>query len=260
MESFCLKLILIIGKDVIDVDKAAAEGWNSLTYKDTGKRERATTGCPVKKCKRANVCVSWHCWPWQHRNDRWDRCAASAGDWLIITTTSHRSANQRYFMHNSATVHRMHMLLTALDSSRSQLCNDTWTGVVRHQITKWRRLQKVISYDVLQHRVHVDCHARLAWRPSRSSRRRHTTQRHRQQRWLRERREEKQIVAVVCEARDTILFTKKLCYGTVGFLSICMTHTLTMSAPRWWCTQRLGVDSADQLCTVDLQLCKSAMA
>ena len=36
----------------------------------------------------------------QHRNDRWDRCTASAGDWQIITTTSHRSANQRYFMHN----------------------------------------------------------------------------------------------------------------------------------------------------------------
>ena len=32
----------------------------------------------------------------QHRNDRWDRCTASAGDWQIITTTSHRSANQRY--------------------------------------------------------------------------------------------------------------------------------------------------------------------
>ena len=75
----------------------------------------------------------------QHRNDRWDRCTASAGDWLIITTASHRSANQRYFMHNSATVHRMHMQSTALDSSHSQLCNDTSTGVVRHQITKWRR-------------------------------------------------------------------------------------------------------------------------
>ena len=36
----------------------------------------------------------------QHRNDRWDRCTASASDWQIITTTSHRSANQRYFMHN----------------------------------------------------------------------------------------------------------------------------------------------------------------
>ena len=35
----------------------------------------------------------------QHRDDRWDRCTASAGDWQIITTTSHRSANQRYFMH-----------------------------------------------------------------------------------------------------------------------------------------------------------------
>ena len=87
----------------------------------------------------------------QHRNDRWDRCTASAGDWQIITTTSHRSANQRYFMHNSATVHRMRMQSSALDSSRSQLCNDTSTGVVRHQITKWRRLQKVVSYDVLHH-------------------------------------------------------------------------------------------------------------
>ena len=87
----------------------------------------------------------------QHRNDRWDRCTASAGDWQIITTTSHRSANQRYFMHNSATVHRMRMQPLALDSCRSQLCNDTSTGVVRHQITKWRRLQKVVSYDVLHH-------------------------------------------------------------------------------------------------------------
>ena len=87
----------------------------------------------------------------QHRNDRWDRCTAGAGDWLKIMTTSHRSANQRYFMHNSATVLRMGMQSTALDSSRSQLCNDTSTGVVRHQITKWRRLQKVVSYDVLHH-------------------------------------------------------------------------------------------------------------
>ena len=85
----------------------------------------------------------------QHRNGRWDLCTASAGDWPIIMTASHRSANQRYFMHNSATVHRMRMQSTALDSSRSQLCNDTSTGV-RHQITKWRRLQKVVRYDVLQ--------------------------------------------------------------------------------------------------------------
>ena len=92
----------------------------------------------------------------QHRNDRWDRCTASAGDWQIITTTSHRSANQRYFMHNSATVHRMRMPSSALDSSRSQLCNDTLTGVVRHQITKRRRLQKVVSYDVLQLHHTVD--------------------------------------------------------------------------------------------------------
>ena len=91
----------------------------------------------------------------QHRNDRWDRCTASAGDWQIITTTSHRSANQRYFMHNSATVHRMRMLSSVLDSSRSQLCNDTSTGVVRHQITKWRRLQKVVSYDVLHHTYRI---------------------------------------------------------------------------------------------------------
>ena len=90
----------------------------------------------------------------QHRNDRWDRCPASAGDWLIIMTASHRSANQRYFMHNSATVHRMRMQSTALDSSRSQLCNDTSTGVMRHQITKWRRLQKVVSCDVLLHIGH----------------------------------------------------------------------------------------------------------
>ena len=87
----------------------------------------------------------------QHRNDRWDRCTASAGDWLKITTAGHRSANQRYFMYNSATVHRLHMQSTALDSSRSQLCNDTSTSVVRYQITKWRRLQKVVSYDVLHH-------------------------------------------------------------------------------------------------------------
>ena len=53
----------------------------------------------------------------QHWNDRWDRCTASAGDWLKITTASHRSANQRYFMHNSATVHCMRMQSTALDSS-----------------------------------------------------------------------------------------------------------------------------------------------
>ena len=97
----------------------------------------------------------------QHRNDRWDRCTASAGDWQIITTTSHRSANQRYFMHNSATVHRMRMQSSALDSSRSQLCNDTSTGVVRHQITKWRRLQKVVSYDVLHHTVLTSWH--LQW-------------------------------------------------------------------------------------------------
>ena len=89
----------------------------------------------------------------QHRNDRWDRCTASAGDWLIIMTASHRSANQRFFMHNSATVHRMRMQSTALDSSRSQLCNDTSTGVVRHQITKWRRLQKVVSFDVLHQMI-----------------------------------------------------------------------------------------------------------
>ena len=87
----------------------------------------------------------------QHRNDRWDRCTTSAGDWQISTTTSHRSANQRYFMHNSATVHHMRMQSSALDSSRSQLCNDTSTGVVRHQMTKRRRLQKVVSYDVLHH-------------------------------------------------------------------------------------------------------------
>ena len=87
----------------------------------------------------------------QHRNDRSDRCTTSAGDWQIITTAGHRSANQRYFMHNLATVHRMRMQSMALDSSRSQLCNDTPTGVLRHQITKWRRLQKVVSYayDVL---------------------------------------------------------------------------------------------------------------
>ena len=58
-------------------------------------------------------------------------------------------------MHNSATVHRMHMQSLALDGSRSQLCNDTSTGVVRHQITKWRRLQKVVSYDVLHHSLLV---------------------------------------------------------------------------------------------------------
>ena len=67
----------------------------------------------------------------QHRNDRWDRCTASAGDWLKITTAEHRSANQRFFMHNSATVHRMRMQSTALDSSRSQLCNQRYLN--------WRR-------------------------------------------------------------------------------------------------------------------------
>ena len=45
----------------------------------------------------------------QHRNDHWDRSTASACDWLIITTASHRSANQHYFMQNSATVYRMRM-------------------------------------------------------------------------------------------------------------------------------------------------------
>ena len=45
------------------------------------------------------------------------------------------------------------MQSSALDSSRSQLCNDTSTGVVRHQITKRRRLQKVVSYDVLHHTI-----------------------------------------------------------------------------------------------------------
>ena len=55
-------------------------------------------------------------------------------------------------MHNSATVHRTPMMPTALDSSRSQLCSDTSTGVVRHQITKWRRLQNVVSYRVLHHK------------------------------------------------------------------------------------------------------------
>ena len=56
----------------------------------------------------------------QHRNDRWDRCTARAGDWQIFTTTSHRSANQRYFMHNSATVDRIRMQSSALNSSRSR--------------------------------------------------------------------------------------------------------------------------------------------
>ena len=103
----------------------------------------------------------------QHRNDRWDRCTASAGDWQIITTTSHRSANQRYFMHNSATVHRMRMPSSVLDSSRSQLCNDTSTGVVRHQITKWRRLQKVVSYDVLHH-INIENHPLLVFHKKRN--------------------------------------------------------------------------------------------
>ena len=62
-------------------------------------------------------------------------------------------------MHNSATVHRMRMQSSALDSSRSQLCNDTSTGVVRHQITKRWRLQKVVSYDVLHHILAVRMHA-----------------------------------------------------------------------------------------------------
>ena len=98
----------------------------------------------------------------QHRNDRWDRCTASDGDWQIITTTSHRSANQRYFMHNSATVHRMRMPSSALDSSCSQLCNDTSTGVVRHQITKWRRLQNVVSYRVLHRPDRIEAPPPLA--------------------------------------------------------------------------------------------------
>ena len=74
----------------------------------------------------------------------------------------------------------------------------------------WWRYRKNLGTKILPRygRVHVDCRARLAWRPSRSSRRRHTMQRHRQQRWLRQRPEEKQIVAVVCEVRETILFAK----------------------------------------------------
>ena len=108
-------------------------------------------------------------------------------------------------------------------------------------------------------RVQVDCHASLAWRPPRSFRRRHAAQRHRQQRWLREQPVENQIVAVVCEVRETILFTKNSALVQSGS---CRSPTLTVSADRqrWWCTQRPGIDSTDQLCTVDLQLCRSAMA
>ena len=46
----------------------------------------------------------------------------------------------------------------------------------------------------------------------------------------------------------------------LGFVSICKTHTLTRSSLvdlRW--SQRPGADSANQLFTVDLQLCKSAL-
>ena len=68
-------------------------------------------------------------------------------------------------MHNSATVHRMRMQSSALDSSRSQLCNDTSTGVVRHQITKRRRLQKVVSYDVLHHIILTNDSQPLGLRP-----------------------------------------------------------------------------------------------
>ena len=88
----------------------------------------------------------------------------------LVTTTSHRSANQRYFVHNSATGCNRTSQSSALDSSRSQLCNDTSTGVVRHQITKWRRLQNVVSYDVLHHTTRLSdrsalCVARSAGEP-----------------------------------------------------------------------------------------------
>ena len=68
----------------------------------------------------------------QHRNDRWDRCTARAGDWQIFTTTSHRSANQRYFMHNSATVDRIRMQSSALNSSRSRF-------LALQRYLNWRR-------------------------------------------------------------------------------------------------------------------------
>ena len=45
----------------------------------------------------------------------------------------------------------------------------------------------------------------------------------------------------------------------LGFVSICKTHTLTRSSLVRWSRQRPGADSADQLFTVDLQLCKSAL-
>ena len=50
---------------------------------------------------------------------------------------------------------------------------------------------------------------------------------------MRERPEEKQIVAVVCEIRETILFTKTTAAVQSGLLSICKTHTLTAFAPHW---------------------------
>ena len=95
-------------------------------------RDQPPAACPRCRALLSNIRMT----------DKTVARTATAADWLIITTASHRSANQRFFMHNSATVHRTCMQSTALDSSRSQLCSDTSTGVVRHRTTKWRRLQK----------------------------------------------------------------------------------------------------------------------
>ena len=107
----------------------------------------------------------------------------------------------------------------------------SWRKTGRYRC--WWRQRKIWAQKILPRygRVYVDCHVRLAWRPSRSFRRRHTTQRHRQQRWVQERPEEKQIVAVVCEVRETMLFTKTA--ATVQSSS-CRSarHTLTAFAPR----------------------------
>ena len=68
-----------------------------------------------------------------------------------------------------------------------------------------------------------------------------------------ERPEEKQIVAVVCEVRETILFTKTTAAVQSGSCRSARHTRWRRSLLTGRCTQRPGVDSADQLCTVDLQ-------
>ena len=106
-------------------------------------------------CKRRKSSAKF---PYRKTRNRLYACHCIAGNGPQVTgqPISDISCN------NSATVHRMRMQSSALDSSRSQLCNDTSTGVVRHQITKWRRLQKVVSYDVLHHRA-GRCKVAMRW-------------------------------------------------------------------------------------------------